>query len=213
MNTLDSRSLRLGDCYAQKFATPGEMRYVVTAGSHGGGAAPKEGSGEGYVIEVKAKQGGGAAKQHNVAVKRAHRGGLTIEPEKLTIEAGDTVLWYTTDPDVGGFSVDGSSKEFSFGNGALKSEAIYTHAFGVAGSIEWVDPLNGKVAGKVEVRPVELKNERERQRWYEALAKGAAFEIRDGKATPESVEVSVGQTVFWKVWDSHGVQIVDKRLA
>lgn len=212
MNTLDSRALRLGDCYAQKFPTPGEMRYAVHAGSHAAGGAYGDGDDERYRIEVKPKKRDGAGKQHNVAVKRG-RTGLAVEPEKLEIEAGDTVLWYTTDPDVGGFSVEGSSKEFSFGNNALRSEAIYTHAFGTAGPVEWVDARNGKVAGRVDVRPVEIRSERERQRWYEALAKGAAFEIRDGKATPERVEVTVGQTVFWKVWDGEGISIVDKRLA
>jgi hypothetical protein len=64
----------------------------------------------------------------------------------------------------------------------------------------------------VVVKPVTPKDDKERQAWLESLGKGAAFEIRGGKVTPEKLEIVVGQTVFWKVWDGDGIAIVDKRL-
>jgi hypothetical protein len=64
----------------------------------------------------------------------------------------------------------------------------------------------------VVVTPVTPKNDSERQAWLDSLSKGAAFEIRGGKVTPAKVEIVVGQTVFWKVWDGEGIAIVDKRL-
>jgi plastocyanin len=207
MNTLDSRYLRLGDCFAQKFTAKGQIHYFLSSGSAR--------VGQGYLIEVVQKSGSGDPKLYTVIVKRGDDG-LFADPDNLKIEVGDNVLWYTGDGSVAGFAVDGTGTSFAFSSGALRNEAVYTHAFGVEGDYDWVDPLHGKVSGVVEVQAVVTRNEDERKRWYDRLKKDPkpteAFQIKSGKVTPAKLQVVVGQTVFWKVWDGNGVAIVDKRL-
>jgi plastocyanin len=197
----------------QKFTTPGEVRYAVTSGSFVPGATTSDDSDGGGTIEVRAKGGGGEPKQHNVAVSRskAGRGALVAEPARLTIDAGDNVLWYSTDPSIG-FAVAGAGPGIKFGNGALQSEAVYSHAFGTAGTYNWVDAVGGKVAGIVEVTAPEIKANEDRDRWLEQIGKPAMFEIRGGRSSAEEVRIVVGQTVFWKVWDGRGAAVVDRSL-
>jgi len=209
MNTLDSRSLAVGDCFAVKFTVPGAFRHVISPGGHASLAVARD---EGFAITVAAKRDPKApAKQHNLLIKKVG-GQLVPDATAVTIEVGDTVLWHTTDPAAAGFAVAGSGENFAFGSGHLRAEAIYTHAFGSPGTFEWRDPSARNIAGVVEVKPVTPKTDRERQAWLESLSQGKAFEIRGGRVTPEKVEIVVGQTVYWKAWDGDGVAIVDKRL-
>lgn len=209
MDTLDSRSLRPGDCIAIKFEGQGKLRYLLSAGSH---VKPKVEANEGVSIEVKPPTGARlAAKQHTVHVKR--QGNEYVPDVKdMSIEAGDTVLWHTTDPTIHGFAVGGSGEKHQFNSHLLANEAIYTHAFGTPGTYVWVDAVGKTLSGTVVVKPVNPKDQKELQAWLDSLSKGAAFEIKGGKVTPEKIEIVVGQTVFWKVWDSTGAAIVDKRL-
>jgi plastocyanin len=207
MNTLDSRHLRLGDCFAQKFTTKGKIQYFLSSGSAK--------AGDGNLIEVIQKTGTGDPKLYTVVVKRGGAG-LVADPDNLKIEVGDNVLWHTGDATVTGFAVDGTGPGFTFSSGALRNEAVFTHAFGIAGNYEWIDPLHGQLSGVVEVQAVVARTEAERKRWYETLKKdpkpSEAFQIKNGKVSPAKLQVMVGQTVFWKVWDGNGMAIVDKRL-
>jgi plastocyanin len=209
MNTLDSRSLGIGDCFAVKFTAPGAIRHVFSAGAH---APATISPNEGFPIAVSAKRDPKAPPtQYYVQVmKKGNQ--LVPDAEKLDAEVGDTVLWYTTDPAAAGFGVAGSGQNLAFGSHSLKAEAIYTHAFGTPGTYEWTDPLAGNISGTVVVQPVTPKTDKEKQDWLNSLSQAASFEIRGGKVTPAKVEVVVGQTVFWKVWDGEGLAIVDKRL-
>lgn len=209
MNTLDSRSLGIGDCFAIRFTTPGTVRHVLSSGAYG---PLTVGPDEGFPIEIKAKRDPEAKpKQFHLQVRKE---GDRLIPDKkeLTLEVGDTVLWYTIDPAAAGFTVAGSGEHFTFGSHNLRAEAIYTHAFGVPGTYEWTDPLSRKVSGVVVVSPVTPKNDKEKQEWLDSLKQGTAIEIRGGRVTPAKVDVVVGQTVFWKVWDGEGLAIVDNRL-
>jgi plastocyanin len=209
MDTLDSRSLKIGDCVAIKFAAVGPVRCLLSTAAH---ARTQVSADEGFPIDVKAKSDPAApGKQYTIMVKKDGNQ-LVPHTKELSIQAGDTVLWHTTDPTITGFAVGGSGKAFAFSSHGLQAEAIYTHAFGLPGTYEWADPLAGKISGVVVVKPVTPKNEAERQAWLDSLSQGAAFEIRGGKVTPQKVEIVVGQTVFWKVWDGAGIAIVDKRL-
>jgi plastocyanin len=209
MNTLDSRSLAVGDCFAVKFTVPGAFRHVIAPGGH---AAAAVGRDEGFSITVAAKRDPAApAKQHNLLIRKVG-GQLAPDTAALSIEIGDTVLWHTTDPAAAGFAVAGSGENFAFGNQRLGAEAIYTHAFGSPGTFEWTDPAARSISGAVVVNPVTPQSDKERQAWLDSLSQGKAFEIRGGRVTPEKVEIVVGQTVYWKVWDGDGVAIVDKRL-
>jgi plastocyanin len=209
MNTLDSRSLAIGDCFAVKFTVPGAFRYIMSLGAY---APPTVSRDDGFSITVGAKRDPAAsARQYNLLVKKV---GSELVPDtaELVIEVGDTVLWHTTDPAAAGFAVAGSGENFAFGSHLLRAEAIYTHAFGSPGTFEWTDPLARRVSGAVVVKPVTAKTDKERRDWFNLLSQGAAFEIRGGQVTPAKVEIVVGQTVYWKVWDGDGLAIVDRRL-
>lgn len=211
MNTLDSRSLRLGDCFAQKFLAEGEVRYFVSAGSDIIGTRARAGLKEGFVVEVGPRQSGRSDRQHNITVTRKGNE-LTVDQAKLSIEVGDFVLWHTQDASVGGFSVAGEGPKLSFSSSRILGDAVYTHAFGAPGRYQWVDPLGGKLTGVVEVQAFEPKTHEDHNRWYEMLTKPEGFEITAEDSRPKSVEIVVGQTVFWAVQKTGGVAITDARL-
>src|SRR5450631_1882999 len=106
MNSLDSRFLRPGDCFGQRFPTPGPVRCFIAPSALF--PAARANRPEDFVIEVKPRTTAAIApKQLNVALKSNGKGGLKIETERLSIEAGDGVLFYTADPAAGGFAVAG----------------------------------------------------------------------------------------------------------
>ena len=207
MNTLDSRFCRLGDTFAQKFSQAGTYTYDFNLpGLH---RLSKDGQ---YIINV-----GGASKdkkegkQHYVTVVQRDKH-LVADPPKLEIEAGDVVLWSTTDPDTAGFSISGQSEKDSFNSSALTREAMYSHAFGSPGEIEWEDVNSHRVYGKIIVKMPTAKTEKDMQAVRELLAKGTVVLIRGDKIEPAQVEISVGQTIFFAVEKADGITITDRRL-
>jgi plastocyanin len=210
MHTLDSRSLRLGDCFGQRFPVPGEVRYFVSPGE----LVPSAGSRSegGYLINVLPAASGKDVAQHNVVVSLKD-GSLTVSPEKLEIRAGDGVLWHTTDPAVNGFHVAGAGPKFHFNSASIQDDALYTHVFGVPGRYEWLDPNGSGISGTINVETFAAKSARERDQWFEILKKPGAIKIKGKSSSPASVKIVVGQTVFWSISDSPGVAIIDKRFS
>ena len=208
MHTLDSRSLRVGNCFGQKFPVAGTVRYFISAGAMIPSAATRtEG---GYLIEVM-PAGSGQPKQYNVAVTMKD-GALTVSPEKLQIYAGEGVLWHTTDPAVAGFQVAGVGKGLHFDSASIQNDAVFTHAFGVPGKYEWTDPNGSGVGGTIDVEAPEMKTPDDRDAWFETLKKPGAIKIKGKSSSPANVKITVGQTVFWSVTESSGVAITDRRL-
>ena len=210
MNTLDSRYLSAGDCFGQKFPVAGEVRYFLSAGGELVPTADKRSDG-GFLIQVRPAPSGAKSQQHNVQVTR-NENGLEASPATLEIQAGDGILWYTTDSTIAGFHVAGAGMEFRFSSARIEKDAMYTHAFGVPGKYEWCDPNGSGIHGTVEVDNAIHRNADERSQWYESLKKPATFEIKNHKSSPESVKIVVGQTVFWSISDSPGIAITDDRL-
>lgn len=213
MSSLDSRFLRLGDCFAQKFSRPGTYKYIVTTGA---GACLPASEGE-YEIVVAAlgagkthaaEQKGPGSEQHNVAV-REHEGKLTAQPARLEIKQGDTVLWYTPDASAPGFAVVGIGEEGSFSSGALTAEAVYSHAFGLPGTYKWIDANGGTPRGEVVVEQMEMRHGDDCRKWLESLSKGTLIKVAGGKAELASVRILAGQTVFWAVEKADGISITD----
>jgi plastocyanin len=208
MNTLDSRSLRYTDCFAQKFSSPGQVLYRVTTGA--GACLPVEGTT--FTIDVSecaaSKKEG---KQHQITIRREGQS-LVADPPHLEIEAGEMVLWHAPDPSTPGFTVRGEGKCITFDSSALTSEAVYTHAFGTPGDYAWVDANGGPVSGVVEVRPLDPANREECEKWLKSLKNGTLITINGEKATPGRVQILAGQTVFWAVEKASGISITDARL-
>jgi len=211
MNTLDSRSLQIGDCFAVTFESEGELRYSLSPGSPPLPLRVEGGKPEGYLIKVNKRSKAGESNQHTVHVERRD-GDIVPDVDSLTIEAGDIVLWYTTDPKVLSFAIAGTGGGGEFGCHALKAGAVYTHAFGAPGTYEWHDPDEKGVEGRIEVSAPDVTTPEKLKAWYSSLEKPATIEIRRGKVSAERLQITVGQTVFWKVWDGSGITIRDKRL-
>lgn len=206
MNSLDSRFCRVGDTFAQKFSQAG--RYIYDFNLPGLNQLDKE-KGR-FTINVKNadKQEG---QQHFVVVRMDGKT-LIADPPQLDIAAGDVVLWSTNDQNTPGFSVSGHSDKDSFNSAALVREALYSHAFGSPDEIEWGDMNGHGLSGKISVRVPSTKSQKEMDSFKELLTRGTVVTIREGKADPAHLTVSVGQTVFFAVEKAEGITITDRRL-
>jgi len=201
VDTFDSRMLRNTDCYGQRFSRPGTYRYAITRAALGGLSfeAP---------FIVKVGRCGGKPQQHHVAVRLEghHR---VADPPELAVSVGDYVMWNAPDPKTPPYVVEGEKGFFS--SSALRSEAGYSHAFGLPGEYEWRD-ANGGPRGVVRVAAVTADTPEARRKWVERLRKGTLVMVNGDSADPKSVDIVVGQTVFWVIGKTEGVTITDARL-
>jgi plastocyanin len=208
MNVLDSRLLRLGDSFAQKFSTLETIKYVVTTAA---GARLPIGK-ESYTIVVKERAARpGKGQQHNVIVKLRETS-LVAEPPQLEIEAGDMVMWHSPDAATPGFTVVGEGQSFRFNSSAIAREAVYSHAFGTPGRYQWIDANGGPLSGVVDVKKVETAKAEDYDAWLKALGTGKLFTISGERCLPDRVEILAAQTVFWAVESAKGISITDSRL-
>jgi plastocyanin len=209
MNELDSRSLAFTDCFAQRFEKPGEVTYEVV---HAAGAMVdlKE---RPFRITVAAAGGEGPeSEQHDVVVRWDGRA-FAVEPAALKIAAGEVVLWHAPDAKAPGFLVRGEGPDGAFSSAALAQQAVYTHAFGLAGDYRWVDANGSRIGGQVRVREVDGKDKRAMNSWANAIAKPTLVTISGDRVEPEQVRIYVGQTVFFAVEKAPGITITDARVA
>lgn len=202
MNTLDSRFCRLGDTFAQRFTEPGTYAYDFNLPG-----LPPFGHANRFSISVKGtfdsnKEG----KQHFVTVRR-EGSNFVADPPKLEIETGDVVLWSTTEANTPGFSISGKSETDSFNSGDMVRNALYSHAFGSPGEVEWVDANAHGPAGKIIVKMPKTDSTKDMETFKETLAQGAVIVINGKKADKAQVEIFVGQTVFFAVEKAEGIAI------
>lgn len=206
MNDLDSRVLRYGDSFAQRFAKPGALSYAV-----GPVGTARFGAQDAYKITVKPSSANRKAKQHFVVVSLKDKH-LVADPPGLEIEAGDIVLWGAEGSSTPPFRVGGRSEAGTFDSDGLQSEAVYTHAFGVAGEYEWRDANGHRVSGVVKVTNPILKAREDTEKFHKLLGTGTMVLIRGDRAEPQTVEIYTGQTVFFAVEKAEGITITDDRL-
>ena len=180
---LDSRALRNTDCYGQRFMKPGTYPYaLVPAGAVGAsGDHP-------YLVEVvetSASRGERDMHQTSVTVrfvKESHGdccdertsepGRFVPDEARVTIEAGDMVLWHSPDAATRPFAVDGQ-KDF-FGSAALTNECGYTHVFMTPGEHEYVDAHGSGLRGLVRVADPRPRDADELRAWQSRLGEGTA---------------------------------------
>jgi hypothetical protein len=200
----DSRALRRTDCYAQRFMKAGIYPYNVLPAF--GDLIGRERPFKIKVAEPKEKR---AMTQHNVIV-RFEKGIFTVDEGDLVIDAGDLVLWNCPEG-ASPYCVAGE-KEF-FSSCRMINECGYSHAFGSAGEYHWRDAYGGDARGTVKVRDPQCKDQAQFVRWYEhTLKKGTVVMIAGGKPKPSSVEIVVGQMLFFAIVKGPGMSITDERL-
>jgi plastocyanin len=204
IDTFDSRALRVTDCYGQRFMKPGTYRYNVVP-AHGHGITEERP----FSIEVKERSAQPKMSQKSVVVT-AEGGRFTVQPDVLTIETGDIVLWNCPDSKALPYTVMGD-KEF-FGSHRLTNECGYTHAFGSPGEYRWSDAYGSGVSGTVRVKSPECRHQADLDRWRKLLKKGTVVMVTEGRAEPREVQIVTGQTVFFAITKGPGISITDERV-
>lgn len=217
---LDSRALRHTDCYGQRFMRPGTYTYALVPA--GGAGASDDFP---YVVDVVEASAKREHDMHQTTVtvrfvkerhgdccdeRTADPGRFVPDQERVTVEAGDMVVWNSPDAAARPFAVTGQ-KEF-FGSTALTNECGYTHVFTTPGEHEYVDANGSGLRGVVRVADPKPRDAEELRAWRSRLGEGTLVMISDGRPEPAEVEVVLGQTVFFAIVKGPGVTITDADL-
>jgi plastocyanin len=203
-NVLDSRALARTDCFAQRFMRPGRYAYNVLPAHSRALSEDRP-----FAIVVEDGERKAEMKQHNLLVD-TRDGRFVPSAKELKIATGDLVLWNCIDGKAGSYSVIGD-QEF-FDSGRMANECGYSHAFGMPGEYRWKDAYGSGLSGIVNVVDPKCCCEADVRKWQAKLSNGTVVMIAGDKAEPKSVEVMVGQTVFFAVVKSGGVSVTDESL-
>jgi plastocyanin len=207
MSALDSRALTYLDCYGQRFSTPGQVRYAIT----GPLAARLRVDDQPYLLQV-ADQQAAEPQQHDIEV-RYENGAFTAVPPELAISAGDVVLWHAAQAATPPYAVWGEGEDGSFSSTSLQAEAVYSHAFGSAGDVEWTDMNQSGVGGLIRVHDLDATDRDACERWGRVLCEGAVVVVERDRVDLPELEIVTGQTVFFAVTQSSGMTVTDATLA
>lgn len=223
--TLDSRFLRVGDCFAHRFSNPGTFRYALSplpsslAAHHdepprlavvvaAGGPVDRSASSDPAASGAAA---GGERRTHTVTVSSS-AGTLDASPAVIEVTAGDLVLWSPDRSVTFGFRVRGQLGEEIVDSAALRTESVFSHAFGLPGTYEWADANGSGLHGRVDVVSPPALGVDDVERWLGTLQQGTLVHITGERANPEAVQIVLGQTVVWAVEGAPGVTVTDRTL-
>jgi plastocyanin len=203
-DTFDSRALRATDCYGQRFMKAGLYRYhVLSAHAH---CMTDE---RPFAVKVGESSGKRKLGQNTVTIT-FDRGRFRVEPQEVTIESGDLVLWNCPNARANPYMVVGD-KEF-FGSSRLVNESGYSHAFASPGEYTWRDAYGSGASGTVRVTDPGCRTHADLEQWRRTLRKGTLITIDDRIAHPRDVAIVTGQTVFFAITKGPGISITDERL-
>jgi plastocyanin len=208
MNTLDSRFIRLGNCFAHRFSAPGTFAYALSPIPSSFAAHDGEPPAQAVIVTAR-DDDRDAQRQHDVKVSMAD-GELRASPAELRVTAGDLVVWSGDKSVTFGFRVRGRIGDEVIDSASLRTESIFTHAFGLPGTYQWADANGSGLGGQVRVAMPDAATGQEE--WLSRLEQGTLVHVRGERAEPELVDILVGQTVVWAVEDAPGVSITDTTL-
>jgi plastocyanin len=206
MTALDSRVISRINCFAHRFSAPGTFRYGLSLLPVPASHHDDEARAQTVIVDARA---GAGQRTHYVTVTSG-AGGLSASPAHLEISAGDIVAWSADKSVRFGFRVRGAIGDDVLDSAALRTESIFTHAFGLAGSYEWADANGSGLTGRVSVRMPEVSSTQDAR--LEQMQKGTLVHVTGTQAQPAHVEIMVGQTVVWAVEKAPGVTITDRTL-
>jgi plastocyanin len=207
---LDSRALRLTDCFGQRFMRPGEYRYALAAS--GAGDAVDELPFVVRAVETTTKGKPVAPTGIGQTTLDVHWDGRRFVPDRpdVTVQVGDMVMWHGSDLAGRPFVVRGE-KEF-FASDRLLNESGYSHVFSAPGAYTWADAYGSGLRGVVHVALPAVRTQEDVAKWRSRLATGTVVTIAGDKAEPAEVKVVLGQTVFFVVTKGSGISITDTDL-
>jgi plastocyanin len=197
-STLELTSL---DSYGQRFATPGLVHYSIGSRI----AAMLAFDDHHLVIDVK-DQPDAEQQQHDIAVKHTD-GEFNVSPRRLTINAGDIVVWHASRPDTPPFTVWGTTSSGGFSSAVLTAETFFSHVCDRPGEIEWTDGSDRGLHGKVRVAQYDDTAPGGIDRWRQLVGEGVVMLVEGGRVEPRAVDLVVGQALVIAVTDSAGVTI------
>lgn len=206
MFALDSRALTYLDCYGQRFPAAGAVRYAVT----GPLAACLRVDDPPFLLQVADEQAA-EPRQHDIEV-RYDNGAFDAVPQELAISAGDVVLWHSTQAATPPYAVWGQGTDVSFSSTALRAEAVYSHAFGSTGEVEWTDVNETGARGLIRVRDHDTTDRDACERWGRMLREGAVVVVDGDRVDPPELEIVTGQTVFFAVTQSSGITVTETSI-
>jgi len=212
MNTLDSRFIRLGNCFAHRFSAPGTFTYVLSPLPVSLAARDDDPAAQTVIVrpgDDDTEEQSAGQRQHYIRVTMASSG-LRARPAELRVTAGDLVIWSADGSVTYGFRVRGRIGDELVDSASMRTESVFTHAFGLPGSYEWADANGSRLHGQVHVDTPDAS--RGHEEWLSRLEQGTLIHVRGAHAEPESVRIHVGQTVVWAVEDAPGVTITDTTL-
>jgi plastocyanin len=203
-DTFDSRTLRVADCYAQRFMKAGTYRYhVLPAHSHWMTDERP------FIIKVVERSAKTRMAQRSVVVTAKDRT-FGVDPSEIAIEAGDLVLWHCPHARATPYVVVGDQQ--FFGSFRLVNESGYSHAFASAGEYRWVDAYGSGASGVVMVTDPGCADQRDLERWRRSLREGTLVTVDQATPHPRDVSIVTGQTVFFAITKGPGISITDARL-
>jgi plastocyanin len=208
MNTLDSRFIQLGNCFTHRFSASGTFAYALSPIPSSFVAHHGEPPAQAVMVTAK-EDDSGTQRQHYVKVSSVE-GELRARPTELRVTVGDLVTWSGDKSLTFGFRVRGRIGNEAIDSASMRTESIFTHAFGLPGTYEWADANGSGLRGQVRVRTLEASADPEE--WLSRLERGTLVHVRGEQAEPESVDILVGQTVVWAVEDAPGISITDTTL-
>ncbi|HUB38539.1 MAG TPA: hypothetical protein VMA72_06790 [Streptosporangiaceae bacterium] len=206
MTALDSRVISRINCFAHRFSAPGTFRYGLSLLPVPASHHDDETRVQTVIVGVQAV---GGQRTHYVTVSSG-ADGLSASPARLEVSAGDIVAWSADKSVRFGFRVRGAMGDDVLDSAALRTESIFTHAFGLAGSYEWTDANGSGLSGRVSVMMPDASSTQDAR--LEQMHKGTLVHVTGSQAEPAHVEITVGQTVVWAVERAPGVTITDRSL-
>ena len=179
MNTLDSRFMRPGNCFAHRFSAPGTFTYALSPIPSSLAAHHGEPPARAVIVTARS---GKDPRQHPVTVSMADAV-MTASPAELHVTAGDLVVWSADRSLTFGFRVRGTIGDELIDSASLRTESIFTHAFGLPGSYEWADANGSSLHGQVNVVQCRTQRKATRHGWSD-LRKGRSCTYEGNGPSP-----------------------------
>lgn len=213
MHQLDSRNLGPLNCYMQKVTSKEDITLEVRKSS--AAFLPMDDL-KSQNVKVKAltatqRTAREEGKQHSISLDFKEND-FHVDLSAVDVREGDTLIFHQAQRKQPSFAVRGMMGKTGFDSSSMVDQAVYTHAFGLAGRYEWADANGSGVGGVVNVVDETAEGRKGSERIMKSLSEGVLVHIVGKKVSPAEVTISTGQTVFFAIEETSGITITDVNL-